>query len=465
MNRTVALVLAAGKGTRMQSSMIKVLHPLAGQPMLFHILDSLGSISSIQPLVVLGHQAEAVRHALTLANRFPTIALQEQQLGTGHAVSIALPVVAMGTRDVLIVPGDTPLLQTSTLASLRQEHRDSGAVITLLSCLVDNPSGYGRIIRDDSGAPLAITEHKELPEHQWAIREINAAVYCIDAAWLRAALPHLPRHGDGEYYLPDLVAAAHQQELRVQVICLPNAVDVLGVNDRVQLADAEAIVRGRINQRLMRSGVTMQDPIATYIDVGVDVGADTTILAGTVLSGSTTIGMGCTIGPASTIHASRIGAHCRIERSVVEEADIADAVVIGPFAHIRPGTQLAADVHIGNFAEIKNSSLGSGTKQHHMSYLGDATVGERVNIAAGTITANFDGVAKHRTVIGNDAFIGCDTILRAPITIGEGARTGAGAVVTHDVPPHRTVIGMPARPLSGQTERGEGTHADKLADF
>ena len=422
--------------------------------MLLHIADMLATFTDVQPLYVLGHEERQVRAAL---HPEALSVVQREQRGTGHAVLTALPAMPPETQRALILYGDVPLLRADTLRALLDDHAAAGATLSLLTVVMDDPTGYGRIVREGDDGPVArIVEQKELTDAQRAIGEINAGIYCVEVPWLRAAMSELPTHGDNEMYLTDLVELAHRQELTVQAYRLTTPIEVMGVNTRVQLAEAEAVVRRRINEGLMVSGVTLVDPAATYIDVGVRVGQDTVIYPHTYLHGATEVGPDCQIGPSSVLISSRIGSGCRIISSVVEEAVVGDRVTVGPFAHLRPGTDLADDVEVGNYSEIKNSRVGPRTKMHHVGYVGDATVGADVNIGAATVVCNYDGTRKHRTVIEDGVFVGSGTLLRAPVRLRAGSRTGAGAVVLHDVGPGVTVAGVPARPLAHRADPADG---------
>lgn len=461
MNTYATVVLAAGKGTRMRSKLPKMLHPLAGVPLLAHVLKAVDAIpstsafaslentvSSSRPVVVLGH--EAVQIEAHVGERC-LYAIQEEQLGTGHAVLAAQPVVdALNPlpQTVLVCYGDTPLLRSEVLAQVLVEHHKKQATITFLTAYAELPSDYGRVIRDAQGRVRELVEVKRATEDQLRVREVNSGVYCFDRAWLWPTLQNLPRNASGEYYLTDLIAIASAQE-RVIATVTGAFDETIGVNDRVQLAEAERILRRRILERHMYAGVTVLDPATTYVDDDVQIGMDTVLLPGTFITGKTTIGSSCRIGPDTTIDQSVIGDRCVIRNSVIEEATLEDGVSVGPFSHCRRGAHLAQNVRMGNFAEVKNSYVGAETDMHHFSYLGDATVGEHVNIAAGTITSNYNGITKqkYRTTIGEEAFIGCDTILVAPVTVGDHAMTGAGAVVNKDVPPGALVVGVPARVL------------------
>ncbi len=456
MNTYATVVLAAGKGTRMRSRLPKVLQPLAGKPLLGHVLDAieaipstsaLSSYSTLQthrPLVVIGHEAGQVQTAF--GERCLYI-LQEQQLGTGHATLVTQHVVDELDplpETVLVCYGDTPLVNSETLGAVLAEHLVQHATVTFLTAYADLPSDFGRIVRDAQGHVREIVEAKFATEEQKRIREVNSGIYCFERAWLWSALRNLPRNPSGEYYLTDLVGIAAMQG-RVVSTVMGSFDETIGINDRVQLAAAEKLLRHRALEQHMYAGVTIVDPATTYIDSGVTIGMDTIILPGTMIMGKTVIGEACQIGPGSVIEHATLGDRCIVRNSVVEYATLEDDVSMGPFSHCRQGAYLARGVRMGNFAEVKNSYIGSDTDMHHFSYMGDATVGEHVNIAAGTITSNYDGKQKHHTTIGEGVFIGCDTILVAPVTVGEGAYTGAGAVITHDVPAHALVVGVPAR--------------------
>ncbi len=459
MNTYATVVLAAGKGTRMRSTLPKVLHPLAGQPLLAHVLNAVESIppelsslslnntiSPHKPIVVLGHEAAQIE---AVFGERCLYALQDEQLGTGHAVLAAQPVVDGFyplPQTVLVCYGDTPLVSSSMLAQVLSTHLAQQATVTFLTATIEQPSDFGRVVRDSQGRVREIVEMKRATVEQKRISEVNSGVYCFDRAWLWETLHALPRNAAGEYYLTDLIGIAGAQE-RVITTVSGTIDETIGINDRVQLAAAEQMLRKRILERHMYAGVTIVDPATTYIDDTVSLGMDTVILPGTMITGKTIIGQACRIGPNTTIDASNIGNRCILRSSALEEATLEDDVQMGPFSHCRPGAHLAHGVRMGNFGEVKNSYIGAETDMHHFSYLGDATVGAHTNIAAGTITSNFDGKQKHSTTIGEGAFIGCDTILVAPVTVGDHAYTGAGAVITHDVPANALVVGVPARVL------------------
>jgi bifunctional UDP-N-acetylglucosamine pyrophosphorylase / glucosamine-1-phosphate N-acetyltransferase len=459
MNIYATVVLAAGKGTRMRSSLPKILHPLAGRPLLAHVLSSVEAIPSTpefaplrehvtthRPVVVLGHEREQIEAAFGDRCLY---ALQDEQLGTGHAVLAAQNVVDDLTPlpdTVLVCYGDTPLVRSEMLARVLAEHIQRRATVTFLTADTEAPSDYGRVVRDTQGHVQAIVEVKRATPEQLQIREVNSGVYCFERAWLWSALKDLPRNPVGEYYLTDLIAIAGTQKLTIATV--QGALDeTLGVNNRVQLAEAEQVMRQRILERHMYAGVTIIDPASTYIDEAAQIGADTVILPGTMITGNSRIGSWCRIGPGTTIDHSVVGDRCIVRNSVIEETQLDEGVTMGPFSHCRSGAHLGQNVRMGNFGEVKNSYIGHDSDIHHFSYVGDATVGEHVNIAAGVITSNYDGKQKHRTVVGDGAFIGCDTTLVAPVTVGDHAYTGAGAVVNRDVPPHALVVGVPAHLL------------------
>jgi len=443
MDDIVGIVLAAGKGTRMKSARPKVLHPLLGRPMAAYALQAVQEATGRKPIVVIGHQAEAVRAGLG-PDRAEYV-VQDPPLGTGHAVLQARPRVVNRARVVLVTNGDMPLLRAETLRALLEAHAAHPGPITLLTVLADDPRGFGRIVRDAQGRVQAIVEEAHATPEQRAIRELNVGVYVFDAAWLWSALEQIPLSPKGEYYLTDTIALAVAQGQAVQPVLLEDPTEAIGVNTRVHLAEAAAVLRERIVRRWMLAGVTFIDPARVYIEDTVTLGQDTVVWPDTYLLGDTHIGPECELGPNTYIRDSRLGARCRVFASVLEHAVVEDDVDIGPYGHLRKGAHLARGVHMGNFGEVKNAYLGPGVKMGHFSYIGDATIEAGVNIGAGTITCNYDGERKHPTYIGRDAFIGSDTMLVAPVRIGQGARTGAGSVVTKDVPDYSLAVGVPAR--------------------
>jgi bifunctional UDP-N-acetylglucosamine pyrophosphorylase/glucosamine-1-phosphate N-acetyltransferase len=439
---TRAVVLAAGKSTRMKSTLPKVLHPLRGQLLIEHCLTAVLAAHG-PPIIVVGLDADAVRKAIDGRAEF---AVQAEQLGTGHAV-LQAESMARDAGQVVVTYADMPLLTPDTLRKLMVLREDTGAAVVMLTLITDNPRGFGRVIRDTSGERvLAIFEEVACTPEQLAIPEVNVGVYCFDGAWLWPALRRIrPNPKKGEYFLTDLIEIALADGRDVCAVKTFDEEECIGINTRVDLADADAALRRRINRAHMVNGVTIVDPAATYIDSTVEISADTTILPNTHVLGKTRIGSNCVIGPNSYLIDASIGNHVEIAQSMIEDSQVDDRVHIGPFSHFRPGVHIHAGVHIGNFVEIKNSAIGEGTHIGHFSYTGDAMVGEHVNIGAGAITCNYDGVTKNRTTIGDNAFIGSDTLLVAPVAVGKHARTGAGAVVTKNVPDDTLAVGMPAR--------------------
>ncbi len=439
-----AIIMAAGQGTRMRSKLPKVLHPLLGQPLIRYSVETTTRVTGQRLVVIIGHGSDEVRKELGEQAEF---AIQAEQLGTGHAVQQAASLLQGQADLVLVVAADMPLLTEATLRQLVETQKNNTGPLSMLTLLADEPRGFGRVVRDAQGRPQAIVEEAQATAEQLAIHELNAGAYCIRAEWLWDALTRIPLSPKGEYYLTDLVEIAVADGVSVQALTLEEASEAIGINTRVHLAEAEALLRRRINRAWMLAGVTILDPATTYIEPSVTLGADTVIWPNTHLRGVTRIGENCEIGPNTIIRSTQVGDGCKVLSSVLEQAEVEDGVDIGPFAHLRKGAHLASGVHMGNFGEVKNSYLGPGTKMGHFSYIGDATIAEDVNIGAGTITCNFDGKQKHPTVIEQGVFIGSDTMLVAPVKIGEGARTGAGSVVTKDVPPYTLAVGVPARPI------------------
>lgn len=445
--RIATVVLAAGYGTRMKSDLPKMLHPVMGQPMIVWAVESAQTVSQLPPVVVVGHKRELIEQLLGERVRY---AVQHEMLGTGHAVMQATELLQGQADVVLVTYGDMPLLQSNTLQKLLdlflQLHNNEQAApaIAMLTIERDDPQGFGRIVRNEQGEIQRIVEEADCTPTQKLIRELNPGIYCFNAAWLWENLVQIPISAKGEYYLTDMVGIAVAQGRRVATMFAPLE-DVDGINTRIHLANATAVMRRRILEKHMLAGVTIIDPATTHIEASVTIGQDTTILPGTVLQGTTQIGKHALIGPYAQLIDCAIGDHCRVIYSVLEQAQMDAHSEIGPFGHLRKGAHLAEGVHMGNFGEVKNSYLGPGTKMGHFSYIGDTYIEGNANIGAGTITCNYDGVTKHKTQIGQGAFIGSDTLLVAPVTIGAGATTGAGSVVTKDVPPGGLVYGVPAR--------------------
>jgi bifunctional UDP-N-acetylglucosamine pyrophosphorylase/glucosamine-1-phosphate N-acetyltransferase len=441
MESIASVVLAAGKGTRMKSGVIKVLHPVAGLPMIAWPIAAARGAGSDPIVLVIGHQANAVQGVFRGAADI-RCAMQEEQLGTGHAVACALDALPGFRGTVLILCGDTPLLRAETLKNLLEYHQGNRAAVTVLTAVMDDPYGYGRVVRDPEGRVARIVEQKDADPEEQGIREINSGIYCMDSGFLFAHIKGIGNdNAQGEYYLTDLLAIAVREGLTCLALETADADEIMGVNDRVQLAEAARILRRRINRDHMLNGVTLIDPDATYIDQGVTIGADTTIHPGCRIEGGSVIGEGCEIEGRVSISRCRIGADCHIKAaSVLEESELGDDVAVGPMAHLRPGTRLGNKVKIGNFVETKKIVMGEGSKASHLTYLGDAEIGRDVNIGCGTITCNYDGVNKHRTVIGDDVFIGSDVQLVAPVSVGRNSLVAAGTTVTTDVPPDSLAI-------------------------
>ena len=434
MSETHLVILAAGKGTRMKSRLPKVLHEAGGLPLIEHVLRTAAAVRPSSTIVVVGHDAERVKERL---KKQPGLlfALQEPQLGTGHALLQAEGFLRRRSGTVVLLSGDVPLLTAGTLTALLDVHRTRRAAATVVTAAVDNPAGYGRIVRLD-GQIAAIVEHKDATDEEREIREINSGIYAFDLAPLFDALRRIgQQNAQGEYYLPDLVRIFRAQGLGVETLVVSNPTEIAGVNSRQELAEVAAVLKNARNAELMAAGVTIVDPATTWIGPDVVVGADTVIHPNVHLEGRTRIGDECVIHANVRIGDSEIGSRVTINNfCVIVQSRIHDGARLGPFAHIRPASEIGPDAHIGNFVELKKTSMGRGAKANHLAYLGDATVGEGVNVGAGTITCNYDGVAKHPTIIEDGAFIGSDTQLIAPVRIGRGAYVAAGSSITDDVP-------------------------------
>lgn len=441
MTVNAALILAAGKGTRMKSDKAKVLHEIAGRPMLFWPLSAAREAGASQLVVVAGHQSEQVRNAVS-SDPAIRIALQEEQLGTGHAVSCAMNELEGISGSILILCGDTPLLTSATIMRLSEIHHQSKAAVTVLTALMDNPFGYGRIVRDSEGRVKRIVEQKDATSEEALIKEINSGIYCMEMDFLRNHIGRLgSENSQNEYYITDLLGIAVAERLPCSAFITDDPLEIMGVNDREQMAEAARVIRTRINRRLMRDGVTIIDPESTYIDHSVRIGADTVIWPGAILRGDTSIGKSCTVDSSVQIDNCRIADNVHIKNgSVLEDAELFSGVAVGPMAHLRPGTILNPDVKVGNFVETKKAVMGKGSKASHLTYLGDCEIGSDVNIGCGTITCNYDGKNKHRTVIGDGVFIGSDVQLVAPVKVGNNSLVAAGTTVTVDVPPDSLAI-------------------------
>lgn len=442
--KVTAVLLAAGQGTRMKSEMPKILHPIAGKPMLWYTLRAMEQASSEKPVVVIGHGAQEVSKYIGEAAH---CVIQEPQLGTGHAVMQAEALLKGKTDYVIVAYADMPLMRGDTFQHLVVKQQKNKGPLTILTVIAEDPRSFGRIVRNQDGTVASIVEEYVATPEQKLIKELNVGAYCFSADWLWNALRRIQLSPKGEYYLTDTVELAVKEKMPVQALLHDDLLETIGINTRVHLAEAEAAMRERINHDLMLAGVTMTDPTATYIESGVKIGKDTLILPNTYIQGATEIGEGCMIGPNTHIRDSSIGNHCKVFMSVMEGARLENDVEMGPFARLRKGAYLRSHVHMGNFGEVKESTLEPGVKMGHFSYIGNAHIGANTNIGAGTITCNFDGKRKHLTEIGEDVFIGSDTMLVAPLKIGKRSRTGAGAVVTKEVPDDTLVVGMPARAI------------------
>lgn len=443
--KITAVLLAAGQGTRMRSELPKVLHPLCGKPMLWHVMEALREVTTEKPIVVAGHGANEVTKYL---GESAQIVLQEPQLGTGHAAMQAEAILKGKTDLVIVTYADMPLLRGETFERLVETQRLNTGPFSLLTVVADDPRGFGRIVRKDDGTVSAIVEEYVATPDQKQIKELNVGAYCFNAEWLWDALKRIEKNPKkGEYYLTDIVEIAVKDNLPVQAVLHDDFIETIGINTRVHLSEAEAAMRKRINHEHMLNGVSMMDPATTYIEAGVKIGRDTTIMPNTYIHGKTIIGERNIIGPNTIIRDTTIGNGCKVLAAVMEGAILEDDVDMGPFARLRKGAHLKSHVHVGNFGEVKDSVLHEGVKMGHFSYIGNADIGAHTNIGAGTVTANYDGERKNATTIGENVFIGSDTMLVAPLKIGNGARTGAGAIVTKDVPDDTLVVGMPARAI------------------
>ncbi len=446
------VVMAAGAGTRMKSKTPKVLHKLCGRELLTFPVEALKDAGIGRVVVVVS--SDNVEGIKALLGDSVQYALQDRPLGTGHALLQAAPLLGGQAEHVVVLNGDSPLVRPETLESLCARHLSGGSAITLLSAPSWPDEGMAMIVRDGDGQVTRIVEAKDMTGDEGTKTfEANGGAYCFRAEWLWENLPRVEKAPVGEFYLTTLVSMAAAQVAGVQAVVSQEAQEVLGINDRRQLARAEAAMRQRIRDRWMREGVTMLDPASTFVDASAVIGQDTVIYPNTMILGRSQVGSDCLIGPSTLIQDSHIGDGCKVVASVLEEAVMEESVDMGPFAHLRPGAYLETGVHLGNFAEVKNSRLGRDVTMGHFGYVGDASIGAGVNLGAGLVTCNYDGVQKHRTVVEEGAFIGCDTMFVAPVKIGAGAVTGAGAVVTKDVPPHRLAVGVPAKIVESKKSR------------
>ena len=459
-NPEVVIVLAAGEGTRMKSAIPKVLHPIAGRTILGHVLAAATPLVGGELRVVIGAHKDVVQAHLTEIAPTATAVYQAERNGTGHAVQLALA-GAPTTGSVLILAGDTPLLTTQTLQEFCDIHSANASAASVLTAELPDPTGYGRIIRDDEGAISRIVEERDANDEERTVSEINTGVYLFDNAALREACAKLSKdNSQGELYLTDVIALIKGAGKVALAIGSTDFTETLGINDRSQLAECAAIMRDRINDQVMKSGVTIVDPTTTWIDVDVKIDSDVTIHPGSVLAGRTTVATGAVIGPRSTLTDVIVSAGAKVVESTCTESEIGADATVGPYSFLRPGTKLAAKAKVGAYVEVKNSSIGEGSKVPHLSYVGDATIGSGTNIGAATIFVNYDGVEKHQTTIGNEVRIGSDSMLVAPVSIGDGAYTAAGSVITEDVPAgsigvarakQRNVLGWVLRKRAGSS--------------
>lgn len=432
MTNIFAVILAAGQGTRMKSKLYKVLHPVCGKPMVEHVIDHIGSLEVERIVTVVGHGAELVKDTLGEKSEY---VLQAEQLGTAHAVQQAEPILGELEGTTLVVCGDTPLIRPETMQALFAHHSAQNAKATILTAVAETPTGYGRILRNEDGQVSQIVEQKDATPEQQLVKEINTGTYCFDNKALFAALKQVNNeNSQGEYYLPDVIEILQKQGEIVSAYVTDSFDETLGVNDRFALSQAEELMRARINERHMRNGVTIINPATTHISADAIIGSDSVILPGVIIEGKTVIGEDCKIGPNSHIIDSQIGHATTIHSSVVLNSQVGNETAVGPFAHLRPQSLLGNHVKIGNFVEVKKSTLGDDTKVSHLSYIGDAQIGSNVNIGCGSITVNYDGKNKYQTVIEDDVFVGCNSNLVAPVTLGKGSFIAAGSTITKQVP-------------------------------
>jgi bifunctional UDP-N-acetylglucosamine pyrophosphorylase/glucosamine-1-phosphate N-acetyltransferase len=442
MENLAVVILAAGMGKRMRSSLVKVLHPLLGRPMLSYSLELiLEHLKPEKTIVVVGHQAKQIQDAFS--DPRITFVRQKDQLGTGHAVSMTEPVLGDFKGCVLILCGDTPLITAQTLLELASHHRGKKASLTLLTAHREDPTGYGRVVHGARGKVRKVVEEKDATNKEREIKEVSTGIYCVQARFLFQALAKVQSdNAQGEYYLPDIIEVAHHKKKKIISFSAPDPAEIMGINTRLELAQAEEILAERVRQHWMAEGVTIQDPGSVFIEHSVRIGKDTVLYPNCYLRGETIIGEGCRIGPQVEISDSHIGNGVQIRFcTVITESTIEADAIVGPFSHLRPHCHLEQGAKIGNFVEVKKSRIGQGTKANHLSYIGDSELGKGVNIGAGTITCNYDGLHKHRTVIEDGVFVGSNTALVAPVTVGRGAVVGAGATITKDVPPYALAVG------------------------
>ena len=438
MSELVTIILAAGKGTRMKSSHPKVLHQVCGKAMVRHVLDAAEAAGSKRNIIVVGFGADEVRAELGNAAE---VVVQAEQLGTGHAVLQAEPLLRDARGTVMVLCGDTPLLTGALVKRLYEEHVKAGAKATVLTAVMPDATGYGRVIRTAAGDVEKIVEHKDATEEERAVQEVNSGIYCFEKEALFSALKNVGcDNAQGEYYLPDVLSILRERGEKIWAVAADDYEETLGVNSRLHLAQAEKILRRRKNIELMESGVTLMDPDSTFVDSNVIVGRDTVIYPFTWLEGKTVVGEGCTLGPSSRFTNAKIGNSVTAHFVYAHECEIESGATMGPYVHIRPDSHISNDVKIGNFVEVKNSKIGAGSKLPHLQYIGDCDMGAGVNMGCGTITVNYDGKQKFRTKIGDNAFVGCNSNLVAPVAVGDGAYVAAGSTITKDVPPEELAV-------------------------
>lgn len=432
MENRYAIILAAGKGSRMKSSLYKVLHPVAGKPMVEHVIEQVEAINVDEIVTIVGFGAEMVKDHLGERSKY---ALQTEQLGTGHAVLATADLLKDKKGTTLVICGDTPLLTSDTLDKLVKHHEETNAKATILSAIARDASGYGRIVRNDNNLVEKIVEHKDASEAELLINEFNTGTYCFDNEFLFEALTKVGNdNAQGEYYLPDVISILKEQGEIVTAFVMDSEDESMGVNDRVALAKASQLMNARINEAHMRNGVTFVDPSNTYIESDVVIGHDTLIEPGVILRGKTIIGDNCYISTNSDIKDSVLGNHVKVHSSNIKESTIRDGADVGPYAHIRPNSEIHENAHIGNFVEIKKATIGKESKVGHLTYVGDATLGKDINVGCGTVFVNYDGKNKFHTTIGDHSFIGSGTNLVGPVTLGRNSATAAGSTITEDVP-------------------------------
>lgn len=439
MSDLVTIILAAGKGTRMKSKLPKVLHTVSGKPMVQHVIEASKAAGAERNIVVVGFEAEMVREVI---GDEAEVVLQKEQLGTGHAVLMTEELMKDEHGTVMVLCGDTPLLTGGLIKKLYDEHKKAKAKATVLTAIMPDAAGYGRIIRADDGTVKKIVEDKDASDEEKKVREVNSGIYCFEKDDLYEALKHVGcDNAQGEYYLPDVLWLLREKGEKIWAVSADDYEETLGVNSRAQLAEAEKVLRQRKNKALMASGVTLMDPDSTFIDDSVKIGQDTIIYPFTWIEGKSSIGERCVIGPSSRFTDTVIGDDVTAQFTYAHECEIDDGVTMGPYVHLRPNTKISKNVKIGNFVEVKNSTIGAKSKLPHLQYIGDTDMGAGVNMGCGTITVNYDGKKKYRTTIGDDAFVGCNANLVAPVTIGDGAYIGAGSTITRDVPADNLAVG------------------------